>query len=1404
MQRIYILFTLSLITKVLAMSSPSTISCKDCGKTNSSFEFNSVTPLPRYPWLVTATNLNECETPMVLVCFICRVGWHHDIEMEQKRFSRVKYHHRAFANAHSQLLLPHKTDPPIGVTASAQCPLAQCPTRFPVDSAEMENLLDEPEEPDQALPFSHDPNFGSASISSEEALVLSFQECPYILNFALHALTGKATAISYLVATCVYRNVAFRDEITQMDRSFFLKCAEIALAGSGKSKKDMSDLLTLSSFRHDTLLSHIQQMEIENLALRRMLGVTTKPAEPLRLMPIATTPNRIRATYIEGKYSLKTVAPTPPVKILKKHALNPIVTSFGQKFLNDELDLASIPQESPYTVSALWQSAAAVSIRKRVDSEIELNGLKDGIPRLPLYLILWLDDAERMKSMRNKVSLWHLTGTISPSGPSSIYTHYLATGAKGANHDPVIASLVDDLAALKGPSANVFYYSARKQVIRPHLEPIMVLADQIERRACLSLRAGNSTFGPIFGMSANLVILEAMFRACSICNNRNRILLADDNNRHKHHHDESWRPPTISNLNEEGCPICVNWSPWLLPTHKKARMVPPKHYPVSEIPADGFIRCKELSISELKLVIGKSHQCFVAGQWSAETVHAFLMVECINNSGIAKVLKHAQNFIHANENPVAEWILKDMTRNPVLYTAWRGPAFWHLGLELVDFVNAPMHILFLGIVKKFFERVIAWNKANGTTREFSVYTRNLMECLKVLGLSWLQADTFRRDNGTKSVAVGGWISTNYVCFARVLPWFIAGMEHFKEEKAPYEQPATSPSKWTKAQNKEWLNAHGIFKGYSSLNAVDLKLFTKGFMTKVTPLKRIASRASPFHTLVSATQSLVSLISEIMQKEVDPRRLWRTDLKIKIFLTDFDIFTSYLNGIAVADDIEISEILDDDDDGVEVEEEGHVVLEEAGNPDPDTRQDGARVDNMAEDDNVEEAMDGVEVKDDDEDDIMDGGEGEEGQAPAGGIGLPIAPSTNHNRSRKLRRTICTWISSYNYSCLPYLVRDMKRFGSVRGFFEGSFMGEKFLTIIKEACAKMRRSPMFSKNLMENVLMRIFLDWMLALEKQEGSHRLQSCNTETVTGATVVPVITAAVDTAKEAADDPTISIQIAVQKVIDSVNGAVVSEVYASYQGSDGGGLYRDGSCDGSDGCDGRDGGGGCGVTVGPDAGPDTRNAGHDIEVAAVPSDCESESGCESGSESSDCDSCSSASIEVVEFFEDTGSDGESDNDDQDAIDNDVMVDESWKQTASQYQNAADASHDFWFGNPLSCVAIYHSRLGTPKYYMILKGKGEYRKCLCLTPDNKMPTVTRVGFEYQSYECEFGKSQTQSTSSSTTTLSVLEISRGFPCSGLPLLGRTGLANLTAQKHPMFCFTTPTWHIFQKGHRVMFLD
>jgi hypothetical protein len=164
-----------------------------------------------------------------------------------------------------------------------------------------------------------------------------------------------------------------------------------------------------------------------------------------------------------------------------------------------------------------------------------------------------------MKSMRNRVSLWHLTGTISPSTSASIYTHYLATGAKGANHDPVVGFFVDELPSLQGPDARVFYSAQTRQAIRLHLVPLMGLCDQIEKRACLYLRAGNSRMHPIMGMSADLVQLGHIFRACAICRSRNRINLEHDKLTFQQSYNESWSPPTISNLAEDqGCPNCVN------------------------------------------------------------------------------------------------------------------------------------------------------------------------------------------------------------------------------------------------------------------------------------------------------------------------------------------------------------------------------------------------------------------------------------------------------------------------------------------------------------------------------------------------------------------------------------------------------------------------------------------------------------------------------------------------------------------------------------------------------------------------------------------------------------------------------------------------------------------------------
>ena len=266
-----------------------------------------------------------------------------------------------------------------------------------------------------------------------------------------------------------------------------------------------------------------------------------------------------------------------------------------------------------------------------------------------------------------------------------------------------------------------------------------------------------------------------------------------------------------------------------------------------------------------------------------------------------------------------------MEQNPEEWKPWKGPTIWRIGLELIDFVHAPLHLMFLGIVKKVFERIIAWNRANGSLKEFSQYTQNLMESLKQLGLRWLQCETFQRDQ-LGNVAVGGWILANYVAFARVLPWFIAGLKDFTQAET-YVLPEKPQSKWTMTENRTWLKAHGICKGYGDLRATELQKFTEREMNHPIKPKVVAQKASPFHTMEAMCNSLVSMLAEIMQRDVHPRRLWRIDRKVKIFLSDFDKFSSYLIGIALIDDEEMEEIFDvgyEEDVKDDEEEEREVI------------------------------------------------------------------------------------------------------------------------------------------------------------------------------------------------------------------------------------------------------------------------------------------------------------------------------------------------------------------------------------------------------------------------------------------------------------------------------------------------
>jgi len=78
---------------------------------------------------------------------------------------------------------------------------------------------------------------------------------------------------------------------------------------------------------------------------------------------------------------------------------------------------------------------------------------------------------------------------------------------------------------------------------------------------------------------------------------------------------------------------------------------------------------------------------------------------------------------------------------------------------------------------------------------------------------------------------------------------------------------------------------------------------------------------------------------------------------------------------------------------------------------------------------------------------------------------------------------TWLQNYNFCSLPLLVFDIARFGSIHGYFEGGYIGEKFLILPKKSCQVMRESPDFCANLMENVQVQRTVDVLFGDDKEK---------------------------------------------------------------------------------------------------------------------------------------------------------------------------------------------------------------------------------------------------------------------------------------------------------------------------------
>jgi hypothetical protein len=131
----------------------------------------------------------------------------------------------------------------------------------------------------------------------------------------------------------------------------------------------------------------------------------------------------------------------------------------------------------------------------------------------------------------------------------------------------------------------------------------------------------------------------------------------------------------------------------------------------------GMIRPIEVIYKKLTKAMRVTYENIENGIWTTVEGQHYLSENAINVELSDKIVSNAKNCFllqHAYENATEdldEWeqLSEDNKNFPEKYTAPQSPAVWDRDIPLRIYIDTPMHLLYLGIVKAVFVYVGIWS-----------------------------------------------------------------------------------------------------------------------------------------------------------------------------------------------------------------------------------------------------------------------------------------------------------------------------------------------------------------------------------------------------------------------------------------------------------------------------------------------------------------------------------------------------------------------------------------------------------------------------------------------------------------------------------------------------------------------
>lgn len=479
-----------------------------------------------------------------------------------------------------------------------------------------------------------------------------------------------------------------------------------------------------------------------------------------------------------------------------------------------------------------------------------------------LFISLWSDsfDPNNTKQNRNK-GIWILSLTIvssKESSDSSSLNKHFPIGVCAANdsesQDMIIQKTISEINSLNDNPYSYYYkYERCVLVISPAIW--CIIQDQPERRKRNYIMMGNSRPSIRWGyIASNLE--EMKLPACQRCIDSLR------NNDWYYLQDRSF------------CQSCYNWD-----SSKSLGTIRLNHtYLIAKV-EEANKMCDDINYNyqQLKTFLSSAG----LNDASSSIIHDRREKIMLKKNVIRKVESSSNE-----DRDTAVRLLKKM--DTVEYEKWKGSPLWFSKThDLDDVVDAPMHLLFLGIVKTTIHYIGLFLKQYRIGHTITSFMKNKMEKIaNEYKLTWIVLLEFKPNADIFDVT--GWVSENFVAYARIFLWYISSIKVFYEEsnrRFEFKKNTKPTQFWKRKDLVQFMELHGIDYNRKS-KTIDLIRTVDDYRQNPTTSTLVVEKiiTASITDIVNVVKSMDALLKAIFGKQTTNTRN-EIERYSRLFLSD---------------------------------------------------------------------------------------------------------------------------------------------------------------------------------------------------------------------------------------------------------------------------------------------------------------------------------------------------------------------------------------------------------------------------------------------------------------------------------------------------------------------------------------